>query len=75
MQAVGVFGAAQAILLLVLGGGFGIPLGVPPGPEDPLLAKVAPADCLYYSSWAGIAAPDPKSPNEVEQLLAEPEVQ
>lgn len=75
MDATSIFGAAQAVLLLIVGGGFGLPLGVPPGPEDPLLAKVAPDECVYYSSWAGIVAPDPDSPNDVEQLLAEPEVQ
>jgi DNA-binding beta-propeller fold protein YncE len=53
----------------------GLPFGVPPAPEDPVLARVAPEDCLGYASWAGVAAPDPKSPNQTEQLLAEPEVQ
>jgi len=63
------------IALLGLGGGVGLPLGVPPLPEDPLLAKVAPEECLFYTSWAGTATPDPKSANQTEQLLAEPEVQ
>jgi hypothetical protein len=40
-----------------------------------VLARVAPEDCLGYANWAGVAAPDPKSPNQTEQLLAEPEVQ
>jgi len=60
-------------VMLGLGGG-GLPLGVPPMPEDPVLAKVAPAECLFYASWAGTAKPDPKSTNQTEQLLAEPEV-
>ena len=63
------------ILLLGLGGGLGLPLGVPPLPEDAVCAKVAPADCLLYISWAGMAAPDAKSGNHTEQLLAEPEMQ
>jgi hypothetical protein len=67
------FGAVSAILFLAFG--FGLPLGVPPLPEDPLLARLAPAECMAYLSWSGVAAPDAKSPNQVEQLLAEPEVQ
>lgn len=61
-------------LYLLMLGGWGLPLGIPPGPEDPVLAKVAPAECLVYLSWAGTARPDPKSKNQTEQLLAEPEV-
>ena len=60
--------------LLPLLGGAPIPLGIPPLPEDPVLAQVAPAECLFYASWSGMAVPDAKSPNQTEQLLAEPEV-
>ncbi len=56
-------------------GGFGLPVGVPPLPEDPMIAKIAPEECLGYMALAGMATPDPKSPNQTEQLLAEPEVQ
>jgi hypothetical protein len=62
------------VYLLALGG-WGLPLGIPPGPEDPVLANVAPEKSLFYLSWAGTARPDPKSKNQTEQLLAEPEVQ
>ena len=31
-------------------------------------------DCIWYFSWSGTADPDPKSANQTEQLLAEPEV-
>ena len=74
MSAVGV-GFMELVMLLGLGGGFGLPLGVPPGPEDPLMASVAPEQCLFYTTWAGVAEPDPASNNQTEQLLAEPEVQ
>jgi len=67
-----VFPVVGLIFSLILGGG--IPLGVPPLPEDPLLARIAPEQCVYYVSSAGMAAPDPRSNNQVEQLLAEPEV-
>ncbi len=63
------------IVLLIATGGTGVPLGIPPGEEDPLLAKVAPEECTFYLSWAGIADPDPNSGNHTEQLLAEREVQ
>ena len=39
-----------------------------------MVANVAPKDCLFYMSWAGMAKPDPKSGNQCEQLLAEAEV-
>jgi hypothetical protein len=63
------------IFLFGLLGGFGVPLGVPPLPETPLLYNIAPEECLVYMSSSGAAAPDAKSPNQTEQLLAEPEVQ
>ena len=61
--------------LLLLFGGFSLPLGLPPLPEDPVISRVAPEECLAYISWAGTATPDAKSTNHTEQLLAEPEVQ
>jgi len=62
-------------MLLALGGGVGLPLGIPPAEEDPLIANIAPEKCLYYTSWAGMATPDPESENRTERLLAEPEMQ
>ena len=68
-------GATEAVMLLaLLGGGVGIPLGVPPGPEDPVLARIAPEKCLYYTRWAGMAVPDANSPNHTEQMLADPQL-
>jgi prepilin-type processing-associated H-X9-DG protein len=61
--------------LLPLLGAAGLPLGVPPLPETAVLAKIAPEQCLFYVSSAGTATPDPKSANQTEQLLAEPELQ
>ena len=73
MSMVGV-GFAELLIIMGFGGGLGLPLGIPPAPEDPLLAAMAPEECLFYTSWAGIAEPDPESSNQTEQLLAEPEV-
>lgn len=67
-------GPAELMVLLMLLGGFGLPLGVPPEPENPAMAYVAPEKCVLYASWAAMAAADPKSTNQTEQLLAEPEV-
>ncbi|MDA1053619.1 MAG: DUF1559 domain-containing protein [Planctomycetota bacterium] len=50
-------------------------MGVPPTAEDPLAQKIAPAECLFYTSWAGTGTPNAASGNHTEQLLAEPEVQ
>ena len=46
----------EYLLLMLLGGGFGVPTGVPPTQEDPLAARIAPAECLFYASWAGTGA-------------------
>lgn len=62
-------------VLMMFSGVFGIPVGVPPEAEDELLARVAPDECLYYTTWSGMAEPDPDSTNQTEQLLAEPEIQ
>lgn len=71
------FGDLSMLLVAVMGlagGATGLPLGIPPAPEDPLMAKVAPEKCLFYTTWSGVAQPDPDSQNHVERLLAEPEV-
>jgi len=65
----------EYLLLMLLGGGFGMPTGVPPTQEDALAARVAPAECLFYAAWAGTGTPDATSGNHTEQMLAEPEVQ
>ncbi len=67
--------SVAGLLVSAVVGGMGLPLGVPPATEDPVLSRVAPEQCLFYLSWAGTASPDPKSANQTEQLLAEPEVQ
>jgi len=69
------FGIIQLFVALGLGGGSGVPLGVPPKPELPLMSAVAPEECLFYTTWSAMAQPDPESTNQTEQLLAEPEVQ
>src|SRR5437764_1119595 len=70
------FASSWAFLMLMFaGGGGGVPLGVPPLPEDPVLTKIAPEECLFYTSSAGMAKPDPKSTNRTEKLFAEPELQ
>jgi hypothetical protein len=67
-----VAGLGVAVLCL---GGFGLPISVPPQPETPLLAKVAPEECLFYMSFAGMADADAESSNKTERIMAEPAVQ
>ena len=67
--------AANSIFeMLILSSWFVLPVGVPPGPADPMLAKMAPEKCLYYISSSGTVAPDPDSDNRTEKLLLDPEV-
>lgn len=74
MVATGV--ASWLSMLVLVGSGFlGLPVSMPPLPEDPVMAKIAPAECLAYFTWAGLAKPDPDSKNHTEQLLAEEQVQ
>ncbi len=75
MGIVPMFGIAELMVFLTFGMGAGVPLGIPPGPHDPFLFAVAPDQCLYYTTWAGMAKPDPASGNQAEQLMAEQEVQ
>jgi hypothetical protein len=69
------FGGVELLLLAMFYSGIGLPLGVPPEPEDALLMRVAPEECLYFTTWAGMAKPDGKNGNQTEALLAEREVQ
>ncbi len=62
------------IFVALFGTGAGVPLGIPPQEPDPVMANIAPEQCLYYVSWVGMAKPDPESSNQTEQLLAEKEV-
>jgi hypothetical protein len=62
------------LFLLSLGSGMGVPLGIPPGPDDPVISRVAPEDCVFYTTWAAMAPATVHSKNQAEQMLAEPEV-
>ena len=52
-----------------------MPVGIPPQQEQPVFSQVAPEECVYYMSMAGVAEPDPAASNKTEQFLAEPDVQ
>ena len=69
------FNPLEMFFVMLFGGGFGMLTAVPPTQPDVVAAHVAPAECLFYTSWAGTGEPDPSSANHTEQLLAEPEVQ
>jgi len=74
MSMVGI-GVMEMVIMLGFGGGMGLPVGIPPAPEDPTMARVAPEECIFYTTWSAMAEPDANSENQTEQLLAEPEVQ
>ena len=62
------------IFFLTLGSGMGIPLGIPPAPDDPVMASFAPEECVFYTTWSASATANPASKNQAEQMLAESEV-
>ena len=49
------------IFFLTLGSGMGIPLGIPPAPDDPVMARFAPEECVFYTTWSASAAANPQS--------------
>jgi len=67
-------GIYHVLSMFFLGGGVGLPLGIPPAAEDPVMARIAPKECVFYLTWSGVSVPDPQSRNQAEQLLAEKEV-
>ena len=67
-------GGMEMFVVLLFYSGVGLPLGVPPAEEDPLMTRIAPAECLYYTTWAGMAQPDAEN-SPTEALMAEEEVQ
>ncbi len=71
----GLSSCMASVLISSVLGGVGLPFGVPPGPEDAMMGRVAPDHCLFYLSWAETVSPERNSSNQTEQLLAEPEVQ
>jgi len=70
----GIGPAELGIVLLTALGTFGVlPTGVP-APPDPAMHAAAPQECLLYLAKNGEAKPDPQSSNQIEQLLAEPQI-
>lgn len=67
----GMMGLTFYLALIFFGGSMGIPMGMPPGPEDPLMANVAPEECAFYASWSGVAKTDPKA-NPTEKWMSQP---
>lgn len=65
----------EMLILVLLTGNPGVPLGIPPAEADPNMARVAPEECLYYVSWSGTQSPDPQSENLTERMLAQDEMQ
>ncbi len=68
-------GMIEISLFLVfgIGGGLGLPFGMPPGPEDPLMSRVAPNECIFYTTWSPTVAPD-ATKNPSEAWMAQPSI-
>ena len=42
------------VVIAFAAGGLGLPLGMPPGPEDPMIGRFAPEDAQVYIAWTGV---------------------
>ncbi|NOY42686.1 MAG: DUF1559 domain-containing protein [Planctomycetes bacterium] len=62
------FSAIGLILIFLAGGGFTGTQGITPLPEDPVVAQIAPPECLFYTSWTGVHQASPDATNSTEQL-------
>ncbi|MFM2095341.1 MAG: hypothetical protein RIS70_2465 [Planctomycetota bacterium] len=65
----------EMILIAMLSGGLGMPPSIPPLPEDELIARIAPQECLVFMNWAGTAEPNPTRDHATEKMLRDPRVQ
>jgi prepilin-type processing-associated H-X9-DG protein len=54
-------------------GSMGIPLGISPAPEDPMMMAVAPDECVAYTTWWGMVPPKADG-NVSERWMAQPEM-
>jgi hypothetical protein len=69
----GSFSSFGVLLLLLAGGGFIGSSDVVPLPEDPVVAQVAPEECLFYASWTGKTQASPDATSSTELLFSNPE--
>jgi hypothetical protein len=69
-----ILAAAIGAMVLALGGMGVVPQVGVPSPPEPAMLAAAPEQCLLYISTSGTDPADPKSSNQIEQLLAEPEI-
>ena len=73
-MAVGFFGFAELLLIVMGGGVFSSgALGLPPGERDAALVRCAPADALLYSEWSERGSGEAGAPG-VDGLAADPEI-
>ncbi len=61
-------------LALIFGSGIGLPMGMPPGPEDPMMFRVAPENCVFYATWTGVGEINGAA-NPTEAWMSQPEIQ
>ena len=61
------------VVLTVVSGGLGIPLGMPPGPEDPMLGRFADNDAQIHFAWTGLGENTGDDPTS--KWMAKPKIQ
>lgn len=69
------FGVIEAIVFVIMlgSGGLGVPLGMPPGPEHPMLGRFAPENPEVFIAWTGSEKPGGDDPTS--KWMANPEIQ
>ena len=68
-------GPMELVVIALITGVMGLPLGIPPLPPDDALLRAAPEECLVFVSSAGIGKPESSSENHTDLLLADDQVQ
>ena len=67
-------GSLEILMLIPLlfgaNNGIGLPIGMPPLAENPMMSRIAPEECYLFATWAGRDKPNTES-NPTEKWMAQ----
>ena len=67
-------GFGEILIVAATLAGFGIPIGMVPGEEDPYLCQIAAEDSYVYISWSGTVEANPDG-NQTEKWISQKAIQ